>query len=76
VSRHLRTRAQYDRAKQVVRELEEKIKGRPARPEDRERYHAGVDHLLIYEWAEQEVQRRKEKGRKAWWENQQHNEAA
>jgi imidazolonepropionase-like amidohydrolase len=71
MSGHLRTREQYERAKRVVADLELKTKGRPARPKDRERYHAGVDHLLIYEWAEQEVQRRKEKGRKAWWENQQ-----
>lgn len=44
-------RAMYDRALRVLRGLEAKIKDGTATDAERERYHAGCDHVLIYEWA-------------------------
>jgi hypothetical protein len=75
MSDHLRTRSQYERAVRVVRELEAKIKDGGATDAEKERYQAGVDHLLIYEWAEQEVQHRRQRDRKAWWESKQEEAA-
>jgi hypothetical protein len=44
---------QYRRARAVVNHLEKRLKGGSATEEDRKRYHAGVDHCLIFEWAEE-----------------------
>lgn len=71
MSGHLRTRAQYEHALRVVKQLEAKVKDGTATDEERDRYTAGCDHILVYEWAEQEVQHRRAKGRKAWWESKQ-----
>jgi hypothetical protein len=42
----------YRRACRVVADLERRVKDGTATVAERERYQAGVDHVLIYGWAE------------------------
>jgi hypothetical protein len=49
-SREIRTEAQARRAEKVVSLLEHKVKRGLATPEELERYRAGTDHLLFWDW--------------------------
>lgn len=53
MARMLNSRDEYTRALKVVSALESKVKSGDATERERERYRDGVDHCLIYEWAEQ-----------------------
>lgn len=59
-SRYLSSRSQYEKAIEVVSHLERKIKAGTATPEETARYHDGIGHVLIYEWAEEEVEYRRQ----------------
>lgn len=45
--------AMHRRACRVVSDLERRVKSGTATDADRKRYSAGVDHLLVFEWAQE-----------------------
>lgn len=53
MTKWLSNRDQARHAERVIAKLEGKIKDGSATDEDRQRYNAGVDHLLIWEWQEE-----------------------
>jgi hypothetical protein len=55
-SREIRSEEQARRAEKVVSLLEHKVKKGIATPEEVERYRAGRDHLLFWDWLQPSYQ--------------------